>query len=240
MPNEPVIFIEVALTKSIARSITGIIQEEKTEGKRNGEMDTAMFYSINNAQQGLTGMGLGKVLIGKVVEHIKQAKPNIKNFSTLSPLPGFWNRYLKPVLKGERRKVSLTREEINSFFPKKTQEAMLKDFAGEGQDLCAVLLERLSDPAWPGNESFRELVRKPLTDIAFHYVAKEKNERGNPINPVANFHISNGARVNPKSINFLGNPSPRGLEESCGVMVNYVYSLHWLNQIKQSFRWINI
>ena len=103
-------------------------------------------------------------------------------------------------MKGEKRKFLLTTEDVATFFPKKTQEAMLEQFAGKDRkDLCEMLLERLSDPAWPKDEAFSELIRKPLTDMAFHYVTKEKNDRGNPLNPVANFHMSNGARVNLKS-----------------------------------------
>jgi len=241
MPQEPVIFIEVALTRGITRSITQILTSEKIGEQDSIDADTAVFYSINNTQHGLTGMGLGKVLIGQVVDYIKNARPNIKNFSTLSPLPGFWKRYLKKIVKGEDHSFNLKRLQVPSFFPKKTQELLMNKFADpEHRDIGDLLAASLEDPRWPQNDEFRELIKKPLIEIAYHYVTEEKNEKRNPLNPVASFHLSNGASVTQQCIDFLANPSPRGLEESCGIMVNYIYSLHWLAQIKRGIPWITL
>jgi hypothetical protein len=237
MPDEPVIFIEVALTRGIAHSMLDILTERQDMDEESGAPDTAMFYSINNTQNGLTGMGIGRVIIGKVLESIKSLHPRVKNFSTLSPSPGFWKRYLKPILEGRQTSFALTRERALAYFGNKVAEGLLDLYGKEyNHDLGAVALNKLSDPAWPEDTDFQELIRKPLIEIAYFYVSEEKNKAGKPLDPVANFHISNGASVKKSCVNFLGNPFPRGLEDSCGVMFNYVYSLHWLQQIKGSLR----
>ncbi len=239
MHQEPIIFIEVALTHGIARSIEAILRPgAQTESR---DVDTAMFYSINNTQNGLTGLGLGKMLIGKVVERIKEDVPGVKNFATLSPLPGFWKRYLEPILKGEKTGFTLTREEVPAFFNNHVQEVLTTEYGRPGAgDFCGTLAEILDDPSWPETEPVRELLRKPMVEIAYHYVANEKTAQGNPVNPVASFHLANGARVTKNCINFLANPTPRGLGESCGIMANYVYSLNWLHSIMRSLRWASM
>jgi malonyl-CoA decarboxylase len=75
--------------------------------------------------------------------------------------------------------------------------------------------------------------------IAYEYVANEKNLQNKPLDPVANFHLENGATVSLKNINFMANPSSKGLGESCGIMVNYIYSSNWLSQIRHSLRWFD-
>ena len=110
----------------------------------------------------------------------------------------------------------------------------------EHKEVSDILLLSLEDQRWPQNHEFKELVKKPLTDIAYRYITVERDEKSRPLNPVAGFHLSNGATVTQQCVNFLANPSTRGLEESCGIMVNYIYSLHWLAQLKRSIPWIRM
>ncbi len=79
-------------------------------------------------------------------------------------------------------------------------------------------------------------MRRPLTEITYFYLTEEKDGRGRPLNPVANFHLGNGAMVTIRNVNFGANRFKRGLEESCSMMVNYVYSMHWLQQIRQTMQ----
>jgi len=118
MPYEPIIFIEVALTRGISRSMAEIMVDPED---RPGETrtDTAVFYSINNTQNGLVGLGMGKMLIGKVVAYLKDENKKLKNFVTLSPIPGFWKGYLKPILEGENDRFSLKQDDIMGYFPKR-------------------------------------------------------------------------------------------------------------------------
>lgn len=240
MPEEPVVFIEVALTKGIARSIHDIIGEERGKLQRKGEPDTAIFYSINNTQNGLAGLGLGKVLIFQVVEALKKGHPEIKTFSTLSPIPGFWERYLSRILKGEKLPFSLNQEKLEDYFSYKARQRVLELHSEQSgtrpESLSQALHEVLSKPDWIQDVRWEELLRKPLTEITYYYITQEKDAQGRPLNPVANFHMGNGATVTIRNINFGANRFRRGLEESCSMMVNYVYSMTWLQHIGRTMK----
>lgn len=240
MPEEPVVFIEVALTKGIARSIHDIIERDKLRGKRKGKPDTAIFYSINNTQNGLAGLGLGKVLIFQVVEALKKDNPEIKTFSTLSPIPGFWERYLKRILSGGDVPFSLKPEGVADYFSAKAKQKVLDLYeertGKKTNSLNEALLGILSSPDWIEDSRCEEVLRKPLTEITYFYITQEKDAQGKPLNPVANFHMSNGATVSPQNVNFGANRFRRGLEESCSMMVNYIYSMTWLQQIGRTMQ----
>ena len=241
IPYEPVIFIEVALTRGIIKNITEIIGEGDIKTKK-GDRDTAIFYSINNTQNGLTGLGMGKMLIGQVVDYLKKNQEQIKRFATLSPLPGFWKNYIKPILEGRDESFVLKQNDVPSFFSRK-EIATIKSSAEINEDdneqFCRTLLSFLSHETWIDNRVLRKALHQPLVKIAYFYITKEKNPRGKPLNPVANFHLGNGATISARNVNFLSNPSIRGLRESCGIMVNYIYSSTWLSQIRRSFRLFN-
>ncbi len=239
MPHEPIIFIEVALTRGIARSMSEIMADSHL---RPGETkaDTAVFYSINNTQNGLVGLGMGKMLIGKVVEYLKTENKKLKNFVTLSPIPGFWNGYLKPLLEGKDDGFSLKQDDVMDYFSKKAAAKLLERNEGAvSNSFCKVLLSILSQEAWVGDEDLKRDLKSPLCRIAYHYIAEEKTSRNKPRNPVAGFHLGNGAAVTEKNVHFLANPSSKGLRESCGMMVNYIYTSSWLGQIRRSFGWFD-
>lgn len=239
LPYEPVVFIEVALTHGLASSITEIMAGSQEE---EGSKDTAIFYSINNSQNGLSGLGMGKMLIGKVVDYLRQENDRIRTFATLSPIPGFWERYLKPILEGRDEPFSLKKPDVLDFFSRRARGKIMarSGKTDEGpQELAQVLGSVLSGRDWVTDEEWAGLLKTPLTKIAYHYIAAEKNAQDKPLNPVAGFHLGNGASVSERNIHFLANPSPKGLQESCGLMVNYVYSSDWLSQIRRSFRWFD-
>ena len=239
IPHEPIVFIEVALTKGIPRKIDEIIGDK---AKEEESIDTAVFYSINNTQNGLAGLGLGKVLIAKVMEHLRRDDERIKNFVTLSPIPGFWERYLKPILEGNDKKFSLKSDKIIDFFSKKERKALLKKFGtgehSEWKIFNKVLLEILSDHNWPKDKELTKILERPMVKIASYYLLKEKTPSGKPLNPVANFHLGNGATVSEENVHFLANTSKKGIQESCTIMVNYIYSLALLSSIGISLKWL--
>jgi hypothetical protein len=240
MPDEPITFIEVALTRGMTSSIHEIIEKNDSPSSRKKEPDTAIFYSINNTQNGLAGVGLGKMLIFQVVETLEKSHPDIKTFATLSPIPGFWERYFKPILKGEKGPFQMNQKRLATFFPEKTQQTIRKIHgAKSGQSMAdyrTALLEILTDPEWLNQPELGHLLKKPLTETAFYYLSQEKDRRGRPLNPVANFHLGNGATVHLKNIQFGANRFPRGVKESCGLMANYVYSQTWLQQINRTMK----
>jgi hypothetical protein len=238
IPYEPIIFIEVALTRGVVRNISEIIEMDRNRTEKR-DVDTAIFYSINNTQNGLAGLGLGRMLIGQVVDYLRKKNDQIKNFVTLSPLPGFWKNYLMPLLEEKDEPFSLKHPDVQSFFSKRQLGRVLigSGFQKEKTEhLNRALLSVLSDEGWVRNEKLKKTLHDPLVKIAYHYISKEKNPQDKPLNPVANFHLGNGASVLQKNVNFLANPSSKGLKDSCGIMVNYIYTPSWLNQIRKSFR----
>ena len=238
LPYEPIIFIEVALTCGLVGSITEIMASTGNAAAE-GRKDTAVFYSINNTQNGLSGLGMGKLLIGRVVNYLREEDDRIGTFATLSPVTGYRPRYLEPLLQGNDDNFILKHDEVITFFSKKAAAAITSRTGGDpsrAEDFNKALLTVLGDDAWSRDEALKKHLRAPLVKLTYHYVAHEKDSRGKPLNPVAGFHLGNGASISMKHVNFLANPSPRGLRMSCGFMVNYVYSSSWLSQLRRTFR----
>ncbi len=149
---------------------------------------------------------------------------------------------MRPLLEGKDERFTLKHTDIIALFPKKAVEKVLWRVDEDAHDTSrfnAALVAILSDRAWVEDEDLAKSLQGPMVKIAYHYIAHEKNPREKPLNPVANFHLGNGAAVSVKNINFLANPSGRGLTESCGIMVNYIYTFSWLSQIRRSFRWFD-
>ncbi len=241
IPYEPIIFIEVALTRGIVKQISEIIDMDQHRTPK-GEANTAIFYSINNTQNGLAGLGLGKMLIGQVVDYLRKENEQIKNFATLSPLPGFWENYFLPILEGKDEAFTLKRQDVPSYFGRRQLVRIMESAGvkrGRTRAFSRALLSILSDEGWKENEELKKILNQPLIKIAYHYISQEKNPQNRPLNPVTNFHLANGANVSQKNVNFLANPSSKGLTESCGIMVNYIYSSSWLSQLRRSFRWFD-
>ena len=195
LADEPLIFVEVALTGEIAPAIAPILSRERKPLQPQAAT-TAVFYSISNCQKGLAGVTFGNFLIKQVVEDLTREVPTLKTFVTLSPVPGFaaW-------LNRERRADS-----PQGLLPEDVET-----------------LRALDDPDWHADKAKAEAVRKALIPAAAAYFLRAKNARGRPLDPVARFHLGNGARLD--RINFLGDTSRKGLSQAHGLMVNYLYDL---------------
>ena len=193
MPQEPLIFVEIALTSGIPGDIGELLSEERAAIDPR-KADTAVFYSISNTQAGLRGISFGHFLIKQVVEELLRDMPWLKTFVTLSPLPGFaqW-------LKAQRQDGGA---EIKS----------LKDFNG---------LVGLDQTGWHEDAEMRRALAPLLEKAAAIYLVRTKGANRRPLDPVARFHLGNGARL--ERIHASGDLSPKGLSQSHGVMVNYLY-----------------
>ena len=205
LPGEPLIFVEVALVDSISDSITPLLDEAAAPCDIS-KATTAIFYSISNTQTGLRGVSFGDSLIKHVVETLKQEFPRLRTFATLSPIPGLraWlGKHASAMIErlDERRRAELGR--AVGFEPPQASR-LLAAF-----DKAQALDERSP-------------VRQMLLQCAAHYLARELQD-GKPVDPVARFHLGNGARV--ERLNWAGDPSPKGLKQSYGLMVNYLYDL---------------
>ena len=188
LADEPLIFVEVALTRAIPDRIGTLLDDGRTLIAPR-DADTAVFYSISNCQQGLRGISFGHFLIKQVVEELRREQPGLKNFVTLSPVPGF-ARWLKAT-----------------------------DEAEELDSLKAVL----GDDGWYRDEALVAQAQPLLLGAAAQYFLDARTADGRVIDPVARFHLGNGARL--ERLDFLGNVSARALRESHGLMVNYLYKL---------------
>ena len=202
LEDEPLIFLEVAFTKDIGSSIQEIIKP-KTDDKT--DYDTATFYSISNCQEGLMRVTLGNFLIKRAVFEIMEENPKIKNFGTLSPIPGFADWYR-----------SLNQEKLQDIL--------------KGYDIKK--LEFLNSPNLKIGDPKMIEEKEALKKLVAHYLINEKINN-KPLNPVSRFHLGNGASIHNILIN--GNTSDYGYKESFGIMVNYGYQLNKLEKIHEDY-----
>ncbi|CAG0884877.1 unnamed protein product [Cyprideis torosa] len=231
MPTcDPLVILHTALTTEIPGSITDVIQRSRHEqdgfsvdAKEDpAEVKAAIFYSISSTQKGLTGIDMGNSLIKQVVQSLRNEFPELNVFSTLSPVPGF-REYLLENLdrcsKGLHTSLSrLPPEEMAILLSSLPQ---LRDGSWLRQRASSNSGERKSF------STDDEVLRRALTRACVLYLCWEKR-RGYCLNPVANFHMRNGAEL--WRINFLGDPSSRGIRNAFGFMVNYRYFLSNLNE----------
>ena len=208
LPGEPLIFVEVALTTGLAAAVQPLLAgdgDERAERARERAADTAIFYSISNCQDGLRGVSFGNFLIKQVVEELKAELPHLVRFSTLSPVPGF-RRWL------DRR---------------------LADDAAQDADADAAAAKPLlATERWWENPALTERLHAPLTRLCAAYLTTPAKS-GGPADPVARFHLGNGARL--ERVNALGNVAPRGIRESYGIMVNYLYDPEQIEANHEAF-----
>src|ERR1700733_6175451 len=207
MPGEPLIFVEVALVKGLAGSVQGLL-DEKAPVQDPREADTAIFYSISNCQQGLAGISFGNFLIKRVVELLSAEFRNLKTFATLSPIPGF-RRWLDEKLAAEQPGLLSDEESASlaSAMPAPTGE----------QALAAIVAKR----SWWRELGLRKTAEPVLVRLCARYLLAEAAGGKRARDPVAHFHLSNGARV--ERITPLGDTSEKGAKESATLMVNYLY-----------------
>ncbi|MFO8088303.1 MAG: malonyl-CoA decarboxylase, partial [Desulfatiglandaceae bacterium] len=217
MPYEPLIFIEVALTRGMASTIHELLDESQAPVDA-GEADTAVFYSISNTQKGLAGISLGNFLIKRVVGRLTEELPAVKTFVTLSPIPGF-RKWLDDKLTGGDQSIFTAKEvlEINQL--------------GAGENAADTLVSLLNS-RWHTDTYTSSTLKKILMRLAARYLLNEKKGR-RAIDPVEHFHLSNGARV--ERLNWLADISEKGLAQSAGLMVNYLYSLKHIEDNHEAY-----
>ena len=185
IPDDPLIFVEVALTDDVPASIQDLLAPDRV-ALATDDATTAVFYSISNCQPGLRGISFGHFLIKQVATDLQREIPALKNFVTLSPIPGFM-RWLR------------------------THDPLLAQQADANTASC----------------------RDQLLARALHYFLEVKDANGRPIDPVGRFHLGNGARI--EKVNWMGDSSEKGLRESAGMMVNYLYDLPAVEELHERF-----
>lgn len=210
LPDEPLIFVEVALVGEMASSITPLL-DESADASDLGRATTAIFYSISNTQGGLRGVSFGDSLIKHVVETLKAEFPRLKTFATLSPIPRFRNWLGKNAA------------ELLDKLDDKSRLALARSLGADAVTAAQFLAAAETAPTLEAKSPVRQLLLRG----AAHYLSHEW-AKGKPLDPVARFHLGNGARV--ERLNWGGDPSAKGLKQSYGLMVNYLYDLKRLDK----------
>lgn len=205
LADEPLIFVEVALTQEIPDKIAPLLDLGRKPIAAEAAT-TAVFYSISNTQRGLAGVSFGNFLIKQVVENLKAELPNVKTFVTLSPVPGFaaW-------LKAERENPD------SALLSPETRQT----------------LALLESPDWAQDPEKAEAAKAALAPLAAQYLLNAKDKAKRPLDPVSRFHLGNGARL--ERLNLLGDLSPNGLKQAHGLMVNYLYDLPQIEKNHEAF-----
>jgi malonyl-CoA decarboxylase len=203
LPDEPLIFVEVALVDRMASEVPPLL-DAQSDSNDPTRATTAVFYSIRNCQPGLRGVLLGNFLIKNVVEVLSLEFPRLKLFCTLSPIPGLV-AWLAPLLKN-----------VDSEQPERVAKALKAVAARLGTDVAKVA----SDPPDEVIERLAPL-KEPLTQLCATYLLHRASGSEPADDPVARFHLNNGAKL--ERINWLADTSKKGLRESLGMMVNYLY-----------------
>jgi len=217
MPREPLIFVEIALAKGLAGSIQTLL-DESMPAADTGDADAAIFYSISSTQPGLRGISFGNFLIKRVVEELGHDFPKLKTYATLSPIPGF-RRWLESDAAG-------------AFALPGAMQTKLRRAGLEAADARA-LGKVLAAPGWNSDARAAAALKEPVLHVCAHYLVEARNGL-RPLDPVARFHLDNGARV--ERLNWLGDTSPKGMRQSAGVMVNYQYDLREIERNHETFR----
>ena len=215
LPDEPLIFVEVALLPEIPGAIAPLVNK-KTETVTPNHFKSAIFYSISNCQPGLRGVSMGNFLIKRVAESLKTEFPSLKTFCTLSPIPGFMDWVIAGADLGD-----------NDLKPTVLQEKQ-----------AALVNLGLETKSWPEQinggwhpDTCSPKQKEALLKLCALYLLYVSSKRGG--NPVAKFHLGNGANLH--RINWAGDLSKKGIRQSAGLMVNYLYDLDKVEKNHEAF-----
>jgi malonyl-CoA decarboxylase len=192
MPDEPLVFVEIALSVGTPCVLAPLLDAHAPELDAD-HADTAVFYSISNCQPGLSGVNLGTALIEQVVEQLRRDLPQLQHFVTLSPIPGYRAWLTQALLEGDLR------EHERALLPAAPER----------------VLARLAHASWDVDEA----IEPALVALCARYLTTMRE--GRALDPVANFHLANGAKI--ARINWLADPSSTGRARSAGLMANYLY-----------------
>ncbi|MSO67309.1 MAG: MCD, Malonyl-CoA decarboxylase MCD [Pseudolabrys sp.] len=203
--DEPLIFVEVALTRDIPAAIAPVLAIGR-EVVETDKARTATFYSISNCQRGLSGVSFGSFLIKQVVEEISREMPKLAAFVTLSPVPNFaaW--------------LAQERLETNSAALAETDKSVLA---------------ALDTPGWWRDSELASRMEEPLKRAAAWYFLRARTQSGLPVDAVARFHLGNGARL--ERINWLADTSDKAMAQAHGLMVNYLYALDDIEENHEAY-----
>ncbi|KAG7393517.1 hypothetical protein PHYPSEUDO_007354 [Phytophthora pseudosyringae] len=231
IPDEPLVFVHVALMQEIAFSMQSI-RDETEHLSEDSQAKAAIFYSISSTQKGLSGVDLGNFLIKEVAKALKTEYPHLATFATLSPLPQFM-----PWLETQRYKTD------ESLVSPLELDALIGVLDERGTAVqpdstpVAIVLGALSIDDWSENPELVAALKPIVLKLGARYIYHEK-KRGKALDPVTNFHVRNGAIF--EQVNWLADLSKKGLAQSAGMMINYKYDLAHVEANNENYLLHNI
>ena len=208
MPGVPLIFVEVAFASQMADNVQ-VLLDSTLPPQDLDKARWAIFYSISNTQPGLKGISFGNFLLKRVVEQLLHELPKLKSFATLSPIPGFADWLGK--LDAEAVEAIVREDKVRA-------KSRKREGVPDGRRWVARLAKAAQGKA-------ADVVKRAGFRLTANYLQSMKN--GMPVDAVARFHLGNGARI--ERLNWAADTSPKGLKQSCGLMVNYLYDLDELD-----------
>ena len=214
MPDEPLIFVWVALVNELSDNVDTLLDTSQSEIIEDAD-NTAIFYSISSTQNGLNGVSLGDFLIKRVTDELRRELPQLTQFSTLSPIPGF-AKWLTNLLDNQQESLFTTSNR--------------NDLSQHTEQSIEALI---SSDAWQDDEAISAAMQDILAPLAARYIVEEKRNGHRALDSVAHFHLSNGARV--ERINWCADTSDRGKAQSYMMMVNYLYDLDTIEENHEQY-----
>lgn len=221
MPTAPLVFVHVVVTDHLCDRVDPILDEDTVLVNKPSHI---VFYAISNANGGLRGLNIASHLLFLTIQRMSSQFPECHTSATLSPVPGFGNwirKALSSVASGR------------SLFTQEQSQRVSMKFGVNKHALAKWMLKRLSSPEWHKDQAFVDTIRDVLTSACARYILFER--KGDKIlNPVANFHLQNGAQV--EQVNFLADLSPQALVTSCTMMINYRYVMTSIDVTSVSYK----
>ncbi len=236
LPDEPLIFVEVALLPEMPAAIAPLLDRDIPPNLDPRRFKVAAFYSISNCQPGLKGVNLGNFLIKRVAERLKAEFPSLKIFCTLSPVPGFtaWLEKVKEI--DDPRLKPMQVQTLNTGLVE-LRRRHGTDFGGLSHRVSEPSGQKAPDGTWQRiSQPFGRKVERDLgllQSLCAFYLWQTSAVDTRPSDPVARFHLNNGASL--ARINLRADTSKKGLKQSLALMVNYLYDLEEVESNHERF-----
>ncbi|CAN0912533.1 Malonyl-CoA decarboxylase, mitochondrial [Linum grandiflorum] len=243
--DDPASLLEKIVAYEAVHPISNLLDLKRRLGEvlwddpptQESEATCALFYSISSTQAGLAGINLGKFLIKRVITLVKRDMPHISIFATLSPIPGYTQWLLSKLASQSHASPGVSESTFMENLLEPAEESLLMNSSSEayaGKSGTEVLLNILTSNTydWASNAEMLSALKSPLMRLCARYLLQEK-KRGKALDSVANFHLQNGAMV--ERINWMADRSEKGLRQSGGIMVNYVYRVEEIEENAEGY-----